>query len=90
MVAVGSLVKIWVNFPEDFVAMESLSNRFEQFFGRGWREVMVGGDRPFAYHLGWEAYFALAGLSKRDGPTLSTLVTDFKGQGIETYNIIIG
>ena len=89
MVAVGSLVKIWVNFPEDFVDMESLSNRFEQFFGRGWREVMVGGDRPFAYHLGWEAYFALAGLCKRDG-TLSTLITDFKGQGIETYNIIIG
>lgn len=86
----SSLIKIWVDFPEDFVDMESLSNQFEQFFGRDWREVRVDGDRPFAYHLGWEAYFAVAGLSRHDGLTLSTLVADCKGLGIKAYNIIAG
>jgi hypothetical protein len=90
VVAVGSLTKVWVDFPEEFADMESLTGRFEQFFGRGWREVMLGGDRPFAYHRGWEAYFGVAGLAESDGPVLSGLLAGSGRQGIETYNIIIG
>lgn len=86
----GSLSRIWVDFPGDFPDMESLAGRFAQFFGRGWRDVMVGGDKPFAYHLGWEAYFAVAGLIQCDGPTLTDLVADFKERDVVMVNIIIG
>lgn len=95
MVAVGNLKAVWLvsadEFTDDeFTDMESLSGNFEEIFGGKWLAVVAGGDRTFSYHQGWEAYFAVSGLSRCHGPRVSNLKEELKTQGAQVYNTIVG
>lgn len=86
----GSLCKTWVERTDDVTDMEELAGKFEHFFGGRWQDVMVGGERPLAYHLNWEAFLAVAGLTGCAGPALSALVEASRGQEIVTYKVLLG
>lgn len=85
MVAVGDLQRIWLDIPVDIEDMEMLAGEFENFFGARWKDVMVGGDKPFVYHKDWEAYFSVTGLKPVTGLRLSGLPARAK-----RYNLITG
>lgn len=90
MVAGGSLFKVWPVGQQGFASVADLTGAFENYFGKKWGEVLAGKDLPFAYHLGWEAYFAVAGLTAGEGRAVASLTADLKSRGTEAHNIIIG
>ncbi len=91
MVAVGNLRSIWTIAPDEIEDFTDLQNRFGQYFGRSWEDVMVGGNRPYSYYRDWDAYLAVEGMKENGSlmllPDLSKdLITEKK----EIYQTIIG
>lgn len=86
----GSLHKIWLVSPEGLAGVASLDSYFAKIFGHRRQDVMAGGDGPLAGDPGWEAYFAVGGLTGCAGPVVADLAAGLKGQGIDVPNIIVG
>lgn len=93
MVAVGKLSSVWLDLPGAGVDLEEeeLKDAFGRFFGAPWGRVMVGAEKPFAYHRYWDGYFAVTGLQNSPELTLDELTTGVDGcTKPRYYNIIVG
>lgn len=89
MVAVGNLNKIWLEVPQTSDP-EILIREFEKYFGAYWHRVKVGADKPFASHIGWQAYFAVSGFKLVQDLMLSELRRQLLERDCQVHSIIIG
>lgn len=71
--AAGNLVRVWADPPVDMADMETMTSRFEEFFGRRWDDVMCDAAMSFNYHRGWKAFYAVSGLERIEGVSTSSL-----------------
>ncbi len=89
MLAVGQLVNIWTDLPEDIPDMETLAAAFAKVFLYKWENVMVGADYPLGWHLYWEGYLSVGRLSLLTDETTITSLRANPGEVTNFHNITL-
>lgn len=91
MLAVGNLRSVWTVIPAELEGFQDLQNRFAQYFGRSWKDLMVGGERPYPYHRDWNAYLAVEGMRAYISlTTLPDLFKELHSKNMQIVQTIIG
>lgn len=80
VVAVGNLVRVWLDPPTAAAGLEELTRRFEEHFGKSWQDVMCDAHLSFNYHRTWKGFYAVSELARIPG--FSTSFLELYGTGI--------